>query len=177
MSRPPKPYTTQIRPSVNTDTITVLEAIAKGKPLGVTLEQLLNESPAFVSKRRELASCGKLKCKKTMSKSIGDKLRARISSIIKAKSKDVKVSKGGSAVKDLGCSLEELMSHLESKFTKGMNWDNYGEWHIDHIMPLSIYDLTNELEFKKAVHYSNLQPLWAIDNLRKSNKIPKGRIK
>lgn len=54
MSRPQKPYTAQIRPSVNTDTITVLEALAKGKPLGVTIEQLLDESPTFKMKQQQL---------------------------------------------------------------------------------------------------------------------------
>lgn len=109
--------------------------------------------------------------KRIMSKSIGDKLRARISTIIRQKMQGKR--KAGSAVKDLGCTLMELMDHLESKFQDGMNWENYGEWHIDHIKPLSIFDLINEEDFKIAVHYKNLQPLWAIDNLKKSNKVSK----
>ena len=109
--------------------------------------------------------------KRIMSKSIGDKLRARISTIIRQKMQGKR--KAGSAVKDLGCTLMELMDHLESKFQDGMNWENYGEWHIDHIKPLSMFDLTNEEDFKIAVHYTNLQPLWAIDNLKKSNKVSK----
>ncbi|MCT7549827.1 MULTISPECIES: hypothetical protein [Arcobacteraceae] len=109
--------------------------------------------------------------KRIMSKSIGDKLRARISTIIRQKMQGKR--KVGSAVKDLGCTLMELMDHLESKFQDGMNWENYGEWHIDHIKPLSMFDLTNEEDFKIAVHYKNLQPLWAIDNLKKSNKVSK----
>ena len=109
--------------------------------------------------------------KRIMSKSIGDKLRARISTIIRQKMQGKR--KAGSAVKDLGCTLMELMDHLESKFQDGMNWENYGEWHIDHIKPLSMFDLTNEEDFKIAVHYKNLQPLWAIDNLKKSNKVSK----
>lgn len=106
--------------------------------------------------------------KKRLSKSIGDKLRARISTIVREKLKGRR--KAGSAVKDLGCTLLELMDHLESQFQEGMNWDNYGEWHIDHIKPLANYDLTNEEEFKEVVHYTNLQPLWAIDNLSKGKK-------
>ena len=69
--------------------------------------------------------------KRIMSKSIGDKLRARISTIIRQKMQGKR--KAGSAVKDLGCTLMELMDHLESKFQDGMNLENYGEWHIDHI--------------------------------------------
>lgn len=80
--------------------------------------------------------------------------------------------KSGSAVRDLGCSIADLRSHLESKFIGGMSWENYGRsgWHIDHIRPLSSFDLTNPEEFKQAVHYTNLQPLWASDNCQKSNK-------
>lgn len=79
--------------------------------------------------------------------------------------------KTGSAIKDLGCTVGELKLYLESKFQPGMTWDNYGRtgWHIDHVKPLANFDLTNPKEFKKAAHYTNLQPLWAEDNVRKSN--------
>ena len=77
--------------------------------------------------------------------------------------------KAGSAVSDLGCSIEELKRHLESQFQPGMTWDNYGRygWHIDHIKALSKFNLTDPEEFREACHYTNLQPLWAEDNLRK----------
>jgi hypothetical protein len=93
-------------------------------------------------------------------------LRSRLSLITK------KTIKHGSAVKDLGCTIQELKLYLESKFLPGMTWENYGlhGWHIDHVAPLSSFDLTNPEELKKACHYSNLQPLWAKDNIRKSNK-------
>lgn len=83
--------------------------------------------------------------------------------------------KSGSAVRDLGCTVEQLKVYLESKFTEGMSWNNYGlhSWHIDHIMPLSSFDLADKEQFKKACHYTNLQPLWAKDNIIKSNKILK----
>jgi hypothetical protein len=79
--------------------------------------------------------------------------------------------KSGSAVKDLGCSIEYLKAHLESQFKPGMSWENHGDWHIDHIIPLSKFDLTNRQEFLKACHFTNLQPLWAIENFRKGDKI------
>ena len=74
----------------------------------------------------------------------------------------------------IGCSLEELKIHLENQFTKGMNWKNYGRngWHIDHILPCASFDLTDLEQRKKCFHYTNLQPLWEIDNIRKSDKVP-----
>lgn len=79
--------------------------------------------------------------------------------------------KVGSAVKDLGCSTQELKSYLESKFQPGMTWENYGERHIDHILPLARFDLTIKEELLKVCHYTNLQPLWAKANLSKGSKI------
>lgn len=70
----------------------------------------------------------------------------------------------------VGCSLDELMSHLESKFTDGMSWDNYGEWHIDHIRPCTSFNLDDPAEQLICFHWSNLQPLWAKDNLSKGGK-------
>jgi hypothetical protein len=63
------------------------------------------------------------------------------------------------------------MEYLGDLFTEKMNWDNYGEWHIDHIIPLS--SANTEEEIYKLCHYTNLQPLWAEDNIKKSNKIIK----
>lgn len=71
---------------------------------------------------------------------------------------------------DLGCTAFELIQHIELQFTKEMNWDNYGKWHIDHIIPLSVFDLTNADQLKVACHFSNLQPLLARDNYSKTNK-------
>ncbi len=79
--------------------------------------------------------------------------------------------KSGSAVNDLGCTIPEVKFYLEGMFKAGMSWDNFGEWHIDHIFPLSLFDLSERDELKRACHYSNLQPLWAVENLKKNNKI------
>lgn len=70
----------------------------------------------------------------------------------------------------LGCGIEEFLEYLQSKFTKGMNWENYGEWHIDHIRPCSSFDLTKREDQLLCFNYKNLQPLWAKDNLSKGNK-------
>lgn len=69
----------------------------------------------------------------------------------------------------LGCSIEEFWSHLEKQFTNGMTRENYGKWHIDHIVPLSSAKTKKELE--TLFHYSNCQPLWAKDNCSKNNKL------
>ena len=82
--------------------------------------------------------------------------------------------KAGSAVRDLGCSIPELRSHLESKFANGMTWENYGKgpgkWNIDHIVPMVAFDLTNRQHVVLACHYLNLQPLWFEDNMSKGDK-------
>ena len=69
----------------------------------------------------------------------------------------------------LGIEWEELKTYIEAMFTDGMTWENYGEWHIDHIYPLS--KAKDENHLKELCHYTNLQPLWAEDNLSKGDKI------
>ena len=93
-------------------------------------------------------------------------LRVRLNQTTKGRLSD-------STKKLIGCSLEELKIHLENQFTKGMNWKNYGRngWHIDHIKPCTSFDLTDPVQQKQCFHYSNLQPLWAKDNISKGNKI------
>ena len=97
---------------------------------------------------------------------LSNRLRNRLNKAI------ISNQKAGSAVKDLSCSIPELKKYLESQFQPGMSWSNwnlYG-WHIDHIKPLCKFDLADLKEFKRACHYSNLQPLWAEDNLKKGNR-------
>lgn len=92
--------------------------------------------------------------------------RTRISGILK-KAKNTKT------LYLLGCTAQFLKKYLEDKFLEGMTWDNYGKygWHVDHIIPCSTFDLTDIKQQKICFHYTNLQPLWAIDNLKKGNKI------
>lgn len=70
----------------------------------------------------------------------------------------------------MGCTPAELKSYLESLFLPGMTWENRGLWHIDHKRPISSFDLTDPEQQKACFHYTNLQPLWAGDNLRKGAK-------
>lgn len=77
----------------------------------------------------------------------------------------------------LGCSVDELMDHLESNFLPGMTWENWGSWHIDHIEPVCSFDLANTEELKKCSHFSNLRPLWKQDNLAKVKEDKKKSIK
>lgn len=69
----------------------------------------------------------------------------------------------------LGCTILELKDYISSKFKNGMTWDNYGEWQIDHIIPLATANTTEEVA--RLCHYTNLQPLWADENRSKSDKI------
>lgn len=79
--------------------------------------------------------------------------------------------KDSSAIELLGASIEVVRKHLESLFKEGMTWENHGitGWHIDHIIPCDSFDLTKKEEQLKCFHYTNLQPLWYKDNLRKKN--------
>ena len=89
-------------------------------------------------------------------------------------SKYIKISeikKSNRTIKYIGCTPEELRKHLESQFTEGMSWDNYGiiGWHIDHKLPKSL--IMCEEDIFIIFNYKNLQPLWYVDNIRKRNKI------
>ncbi len=75
----------------------------------------------------------------------------------------------------LGCSIDELKLYIQNKFTYGMTWNNYGAWHIDHIRPCISFDLSIPEQQRKCFNYSNLQPLWAIDNIIKRNKYESSR--
>jgi len=69
----------------------------------------------------------------------------------------------------LGCTVDELKTWLESKFQHGMSWDNYGLWHIDHIIPCASFDFGRKSDVEKCFHFSNLQPSWAKDNCSKGH--------
>ena len=91
-------------------------------------------------------------------------LRTYNSIIVKKKG----MIKSRKALDYIGCSIDDLLNHLEIQFKDGMSWDNYGEWEIDHIVPISIAASVDEVYTLN--HYTNLQPLWKSDNIRKGNK-------
>ena len=71
----------------------------------------------------------------------------------------------------LGCDIEDVRTFLEAEFEEGMTWENMGEWHIDHIRPCASFNLEDPEEQKKCFHWTNLQPLWAVDNMSKGAKL------
>lgn len=82
-------------------------------------------------------------------------------------------TRGVSAVRDLGMSIHEFRKYIEAKFVPGMSWENYGRaWHLDHRRPLAAFDLTDAAQARAACHYTNLQPLWALENQRKHARLP-----
>jgi hypothetical protein len=92
-------------------------------------------------------------------------LRRRLNKILKSKDRSLGLNEL------IGCSNNDLKIHMEKQFLPGMSWDNYGKWHCDHIKPLDSFSLSGESDLKAAWHYTNLQPLWAKDNMSKGSKI------
>jgi len=93
-------------------------------------------------------------------------LRMRMNRAVKG------IAKSSDTMDILGCTIEEFRLHLERLFTDGMSWANYGidGWHIDHIKPCAAFDMSKEEDQMACFHYTNMQPLWAIENIRKSDK-------
>ena len=105
------------------------------------------------------------KYKESNKSKVSESIRRRLKKYLQIKN----ITKKNKTFNIVGCTPIELIQHLESKFTNGMTWDNYGfyGWHIDHIIPLS--SSNTEEELYKLCHYTNLQPLWAKDNLIKGS--------
>lgn len=94
-------------------------------------------------------------------------IRSRIGKVLRERN----IGKQDKTYDLLGCSKEEFIKYFENKFSDGMSWDKVGKYiHIDHIRPCISFDLKNVEEQKKCFHYTNLQPLWATDNLKKGSK-------
>lgn len=97
----------------------------------------------------------------------------KLVALLRARTHDC-IKKGWNGKRALfGADIEVVKKHLEDQWVEGMSWDNWTHdgWHVDHIKPLASFDMNNPDEVKKAFHYTNIQPLWAVDNLRKGDKI------
>lgn len=94
------------------------------------------------------------------------RLRNRLGELIRKSG----ARKAGNTVELLGCSVQQLVAHIESLFLPGMSWENRSQWHIDHKRPCKSFDLTDPVQQRACFHFSNLQPLWGPDNLRKGAK-------
>lgn len=108
-------------------------------------------------------------------KDVRRKLKQRISGGIRKRLQGR--CKESHSIEYIGCTWEFLIGYIEAKFVDGMTWENFGNvWHLDHIMPCRAFDFNNEEEIKRCFHYSNLQPLFVVDNLKKLDRLPNGKL-
>lgn len=119
-------------------------------------EKVLKKNLAYVKKRKARDPAFKMALA----------VRVRIRAVLRG------ISKSADTMRLLGCTSEELKAHLESQFQPGMAWENYGVrgWHMDHIKPCASFDLADPAQQRACFHYTNLQPLWAKENLTKGAK-------
>ena len=111
----------------------------------------------------------RMRCKTDPNYKLGRYTRTALWTCLKERN----VAKYRSTFDILGYTIEELMTHLEKQFTEGMTWDNYGEWHVDHKIPMTSFNFetTDDPEFKECWCLDNLKPLWGPDNLTKGTKL------
>ncbi len=121
---------------------------------GLNKEKILKQQKEYLRNRRKTNPNFKILCN----------LRRRICHALKGETKSLNTSFL------IGCDIDYFMYYLQKKFTKGMTWDNYGMWHMDHIKPCAKFDLSKKSEQLECFHYTNLQPLWAEENRIKSDK-------
>jgi len=144
------------------------EKLKKDKPiiLAKTKEELKLKKQEWIKNNRELNNQKRRnKYKNNIHYKISLNVRNRVNTYLKSNN----IQKRNKTFDIVGCSPEFLKEYLENQFIDGMSWDNRREWHIDHIIPVS--SAKTEEEFYKLCHYTNLQPLWAEDNLKKYNKL------
>lgn len=109
-------------------------------------------------------------------KRLADEVRRKLSRAVRGQLKDreyeLRSTTAQEVMKDLGCSLEYLLQYLSSQFDQEMTWGQYGRdgWHIDHVKPLASFNLLDPNQRRVACHVSNLQPLWAEQNLSKGDR-------
>lgn len=118
--------------------------------------------------KQKIQARQKLRLAKNPQARLAQNMRTRLRLALHGKAKGMK------SLKLFGCeNWQQIIDHIESQFTNAMTWDNYGQvWHVDHIMPCASFDLTKETEKKMCFHYTNLQPLLAMENFTKNKKQP-----
>jgi hypothetical protein len=126
----------------------------------VAYNKKYNKKEEIIQRRKER---NRTRWKTDLNFKIAGILRDRLHKGLKSKG----IRKTISAVKLIGCTIEQLKKHIESQFLLGMSWKNYRHdtWHIDHIKPCNTFDLTDPIQQRQCFHYTNLRPLWAKDNL------------
>ena len=97
-------------------------------------------------------------------------LRRRLRHALKGKNKSART------MKLVGCSISHLMDHMEKQFQPGMTWENHGTWHVDHMMPCASFNLIDPEQQRQCFHYTNLQPLWGLENISKGDTIIYNRV-
>jgi hypothetical protein len=131
-----------------------------------------NKGLITVTKEERLQRRRELRINESEQSRIADRIRTLIRNSLRRDGK----RKTTKTAELLGCSPAEFAKHLESQFKPGMNWQNYGnragDWNIDHVIPISAFDLSDVEQQKKAFHYSNCRPLCAIENMKKGRKLP-----
>ena len=123
--------------------------------------------------RAKLNEYARNKLANDQSFAISNRMRVRLNGVLYGKNKDF------TTLKYFGCTVKQLFDHIESQFKPGMSWDNRSHkgWHIDHIVPICSFDLTNESQCKRCWHYTNLRPLWARENHSKNRYENNSKIK
>jgi hypothetical protein len=128
-----------------------------------------NYKKKYNKKHRKELMLYKRKWRKKINNRLRDYLSSRLRKVLNGKSKSIFITKL------IGCSLKFLKHYLEKQFKPGMSWNNYcyRGWHLDHIKPCASFDLSKPSQQRKCFHYTNLQPLWAEENMSKNGRIIK----
>lgn len=137
------------------------------KPSVVTKERQKEYEARYKSKYPEKLKAKYKKQGQRLQKRIKDRLRARITSALSS----INYKKSDKTIEYLGCSISYLKKWLEFQFTEGITWENYNEWHIDHVTPCESFDLSNKDEQTNCFNWSNLRPCLIRENLSKGAKI------
>jgi hypothetical protein len=133
----------------------------------------LRKAAYYKENKKRIIETGNKYRRERMTKDINYKLRILLRNRVRFATKSN--AKAGSAVKDLGCTIEYFKKYIEDQFESGMNWNNWGikdnQWSIDHIKQLYRFDLTKRDHFLEACHYTNQRPMWHKDNVARGKGI------